>query len=292
MMRLMTGRRWLVGVVCACAVWCVCGVTSVRAQEQAGESPPKQPKGERVVVPADERPPAEANLIRNGGFEKPASDGAHPAHWQAIDGLVYFWPKADDAGRGRIMRINTDVKQAQAYRWWVQRFVHDKPLSAAPRRAPTQPPRYDTVAGLEGGFYWSHYIPVEPGGAYRVYVDAKGPTSKVFIAGYEKKQPIYFGDEQPAVRERFRKARGESMLNESGRKKPEHLRYTYTTWFPVGGSDQWRTYTHREPRHPNDNPVTEDVRYIRIMLYPYWPPGEYFYDNVRVVRVDAADDAQ
>ncbi len=246
---------------------------------------PKAPTGEKVIVSPDDLPNEKDNLLPNGSFDTPAKDKTHPAHWQAIDNLVFFWEKADDPERGRIIRIDTDVNQGQAYQWWIDRFVHDAPLDKAPNKRPTQPPKYNTVAGLEGGFYWSDYIPVKPGAAYRVYVDAKGPASKVFIRGYEEKLPLSFGDEHPAVQEQFRNARGEPKLDKNGRPVQYHLRYLYTTWFPVGGSDEWKTYTHHMPRHPNNNPVTEDVRYIRIMIYPYWPPGEYYYDNVRVVEV-------
>ena len=65
------------------------------------------------------------------------------------------------------------------------------------------------------------------------------------------------------------------------------MRYIYSTWFAVGGSDEWKTYTHFKPRHPTSREITKDVRYIRIMIYPYWPCGEYWYDNVKVVEVDA-----
>lgn len=228
-----------------------------------------------------------ANLLPNGDFRTPADNGEHPAHWQAIDNLSIFWePDAGDVERGRVIRFNTDVNQSQAYEWWVQRFVHNAPLSDAPEREPTTPPRYDTLAGLDGVFMWSDFIEIEPGGAYRVYVDAKGPPSKVFIRGYEEKVELGFGDEIPSVQQLFREARGEPTHDDAGRPVRFRPRYRYTTWFPVGGSDQWETYTHAQPRHPNNRIITQNVRYIRIALYAYWPAGEYLYDNVRVFAVE------
>jgi len=245
------------------------------------------------TVPPDQAPAvdSEANLIRNGGFDAPAEDAAHPAHWQSVDNLVWRWIDApDEEDRGKVIKIDTDVKQKQAYRWWIQRFVHGQGLAAAPEKAKTTPPKYDTIAGLDGGFYWSHWIPVKQGGAYRVYVDAKGPASLVFMRGYEEKPELFFADEHPSVQEVFRKARGESEVDERGRPKVYRLRYIYTTKFRVGGSKRWKTYTHEMPRHPNSRQITEGVRWVRIMLYPHWPPGVYWYDNVRVVEV--APDAQ
>ena len=53
----------------------------------------------------------------------------------------------------------------------------------------------------------------------------------------------------------------------------------------AGGGDQWQTYSRREkPFAPTK--VTPNIRYLRVMLYPYWPPGVYYIDNVRLVEYD------
>jgi hypothetical protein len=258
----------------------------VFAHSMLAQAPPADVVADITVEPF----PADAvNLMPNAGLEEPNADGDGPAHWQKADNLVYHWttdPQAPD--RGKVIHINTDVQQRQAYAWWIQRYLHGASIGAAPAWKPTQPPKYDTIAGLDGGFYWSGYIPVKPGGAYRVYVDAKGPKAKVFIRGYVKQEPISFADEQPAVQQVFRKARGDAEVTPDGRPVRYRLRYKSQTWFAVGGSDDWQTCTHIMPRHPNGRELTEDVRYIRIMLYPYWPPGDYWFDNIRVVEVSPA----
>ena len=237
-------------------------------------------------------PPAETeNLIRNGDFSEPNEKGDGPKYWQRPDGLVMTWMACpEDEDRGKVIRLDTDVNQSQAYRWWVKRYIEGAELDEAPEKEPTRPPKYNTIGGLDGAFYWSDYIPVEKGGAYRVYVDARGGKAKVFIRGYEEKLPLSFADEHPSVQEVFREARGEPTHDEDGRPIRYRLRYRYTTWFPVGGDDEWDTYTHKQPRHPNNREITENVSYIRIMLYAYWPPGEYWFDNIRIVEVDPADD--
>ncbi len=233
-------------------------------------------------------PDQRKNLIPNGTFDEPAESGEGPARWQQLDHLVFFWTTDPEVPkRGKVIHIDTDVIQSQAYQWWARRFADGEPLSNAPKKIPPQPPGYDTIGGLDGGFYWSDFIPVKQGGAYKVYIDAKGPKAKVFVRGYEKIVPRSFGDEQPAVQEVFRKARGEPAVDKNGRPVRYRLRYRYQRWFAVGGSDQWQTYTHIKPCHPNSREITEDVRYIRIMLYPYWPRGDYWFDNVRVVEVTA-----
>lgn len=237
-------------------------------------------------------PEGVVNLLRNPGFEEPNAAGDGPVHWQGIDGLVYHWTVDPSAPqRGKVLKINTDVSQGQAYRWWIERYVRGAALDAAPRREPTREPKYDTIAGLDGGFFWSDPIEVKEGGAYRVYVDARGPGAKVFLRGYVAEPVVSFGDEQPAVQELFRAPRGEPTHDAKGRPIKYRMRYRYTTWFSVGGSDEWKTYSHRAPRHPNNRELTEDVRWVRVMLYPYWPPGEYWFDNVRVVETDPAENA-
>lgn len=237
-------------------------------------------------------PPADAkNLLTNGDFETPDTSGQSPQGWQQVDGLVWKWIKdPDDEKRGNILSIDTDVNQSQAYDWWAKYFVHHALLTDAPAKQPTVPPQYDTIGGLDGGFYWSAFFPVEEGKAYKVYIDAKGPMSKVFLRGYVKELPVNFADENPAAQAVLRKARNESEVDANGRPVRYRLRYKYTTWFAVGGSNEWRTYTHIKPRHPTSREITQDVRYLRVMIYPYWPVGTYDYDNVRVIEV--APDAQ
>ena len=271
------------GLMLPCLLACVT-VTAHAAGEQ--KAPPEGELHQQAP------PEHKENLMPNGGFEKAAETGKHPAHWQAVDNLVWHWTESSaDEKRGKVIRINTDVKQGQAFDWWVDRFIEGKPLSAAPEPKAGTGEKYGTIGGLEGGFYWSDFIKVEPGGAYRVYIDAKGPPAKVFIRGYEDKVPLSFADEHPSVQQMMRKARGKEMTDEDGRPIQHRLRYRYTTWFPVGGSDKWQTYTHQKPRHPNSRKITEDVRFIRIMIYPYWPPATYWFDDVRVYEVEPAASA-
>ncbi len=252
---------------------------------RSGRPPRPVPAAEKPIE-KDQAPDPKASLLQNGDFETPFADGTHPAHWQQVDDLVFFWTTDPGAPeRGKVIKIDTDVYQKQAYRWWVERFVRGKPLSQAPKKTPTSGAKYDTIGGLDGGWYWSDFIEIKKGGAYKVYVDVKGPGCLVFMRGYEKKVPISFGDEEPAVQEQFRRARGDPLTDKNGRPIKYRLRYLYTTKFAAGGSDQWQTYTHTKPRHPNSRDITENVRYIRIMLYPFWPAATYWFDNVRVVEV-------
>jgi hypothetical protein len=35
--------------------------------------------------------------------------------------------------------------------------------------------------------------------------------------------------------------------------------------------------------------VTPDVKYVRVLVLPFWPPGEYYLDNVKLVEVPDPD---
>ncbi|MBI1367706.1 MAG: hypothetical protein GC162_03540 [Planctomycetes bacterium] len=258
----------------------VMGVMLIATPMLADTKIPVSPAGDITV----ESPPAgAANLIVNGDFEAANEAGDGPAHWQGIDGLVFHWIKDEDASHGRVLRIETDVSQSAAYAWWIKRFVEHASLDAAPQKISDK--GYGSIGGLDGGFYLSDLIPIKEGAAYKVYVDAKGPRAKVFAFGYVKPVALSFGDEEPAVQEQFRKARGEPMKTPEGRPIHYYRRYLYRRWFTVGGSDEWKTYTHHDPMHPTGRELTQDVRYLRIMLYPYWPADTYWFDNVRVIEV-------
>jgi hypothetical protein len=246
---------------------------------------PKLPVGSVVI---EEPPKGAQSIMVNGDLEEADDQGQNPRGWQHVDNLVYSWA-TDPASpeRGKVIKIDTDVQQKQGYEWWTAHYLHGAELDKAPAKLPTIEPKYDTIAGLDGGFYWSDYIPIKPGRAYKVYVDAKGPGSKVFIRGYAAQPGLSFADESPAVQQLFREARGEPNYDAKGKQVRYFPRYKYSTWFAVGGNaSEWKTYTHARPRHPTGREMTEDVRYIRIMLYPYWPPATYWYDNIRVYEVD------
>ena len=236
------------------------------------------------------------NLLLNSSFEQGNADNTGPAHWSPIDGLVYQWTTDINApGRGKVLKIDTDIYQRQAYAWWIEHFIHGKPLSDAPKKEETTGPKWDTIGGLDGGFYLSDFIPIKDGGAYMVMLDIKGPGCKVFVKGYTQKGKDKvpnneFADENPAVKELFRKAKNDPLLDEKGRPIKYRLNYGYSFWFPAGGSNEWQTYTHESGKRPNGRDLTKDIKYIRVMLYPYWPATTYMFDNIRVVEVDPPAD--
>ncbi len=220
------------------------------------------------------------NLVPNGDFEKGKTT---PDAWQTIDGLSSFWIDDPEPGgkRGKVLKLDTDVLQSQAYAWWAKIVENVEPQDA-PKKSPTVEPKYDTLAGLDGVWFWSDFIPVEKGKKYWLTVDVKGPGMKVFLRGYAEKGSTVFGAEADAFQGYLRDPTGKIELKRGFKKQLK--KYVWDAWYPAGGSDAWQTYARREkPFDPTSN--TPNVRYVRVMIYPYWPPATYFVDNVRLLEV-------
>jgi len=218
------------------------------------------------------------NLVPNGEFEagKNTPDG-----WQTIDGLSSFWVDDPDPAHGKVIKLDTDVLQSQGYEWWAK-IVKGADPKQAPAKLPTVEPKFDTLAGLDGVWFWSDFMPVERGKRYWLTVDVKGTGMKVFLRGYPEKTSTDFGADEGAFQGYLKELAGQ-FENKRGR-KAFIKKYTWDGWMPAGGSDQWQTYSRREmPFDPTKN--TPNVRFVRVMLYPYWPPATYYVDNVRLLEV-------
>jgi hypothetical protein len=220
---------------------------------------------------------ADGNLLPNGDFEK--GDDS-PAAWQTIDGLSSFWVD-DDEAHGKVMKFDTDVLQSQAYRWWEQ-IVAGAKSADAPAKEPTVEPKYDTLAGLDGVWYYSDYIRVEKDKKYWLTLDVKGPEIMVWLVGYPEKPDTTFGADQGALQQFLHESKGTAEPQQRGRRSFIH-KYVWKGQMKAGGPNEWKTYSRREkPFEPTKN--TPNVRFVRVLIYPYWPPGDYYVDNVKLVE--------
>lgn len=218
------------------------------------------------------------NLLPNGDFE--AGDES-PLAWQKIDGLSSFWVDDADPKHGKVMKFDTDVTQAQAYAWW-SKIVEGASAKDAPARQPTVEPKYDTLAGLDGVWFYSDYVPVEAGKKYWLTVDVKGPGILVWLVGYPEKPDTTFGADQGALQQYLAEAKGRAQPQKRGRPAFIH-KYVWKGQMSAGGADQWKTYSRRaKPFEPTKN--TPSVRYVRVLVYPFWPPATYYVDNVRLTE--------
>jgi hypothetical protein len=227
------------------------------------------------------------NLVVNGDFEEGEKT---PKGWQTIDGLSSFWVKDSDPRHGKVIKLDTDVYQSQAYEWWSKLCSGALPKDA-PKKKATVGDKYDTLAGLDGVFFWSDYIPVEKGKAYWLTMDVKGPGLLAWLVGYPEKGSTAFGSEMAAVQEYLRdKKAGKPREKKRGHEPFIHT-YTWKGQLAAGGASEWKTCSRRKkPFRPTS--VTPNVKYVRILILPTWPPGEYFIDNVKLLEVDEDKDGQ
>jgi hypothetical protein len=234
---------------------------------------------------ADKKEPR--NLAPNGDFE---AGVVTPTGWQTIDGLTTFWETDPDPKRGKVIRFDTDVYQNQGYEWWCKIAKGASPKDA-PKKVPTTGEKYDTLAGLDGVWFWSDYIPVEEGKAYWLTIDVKGPGILTWLVGYPTKGGTAFGSENGA----FQDALKESVTKKPVQKKRGHDPFIHTyVWkgqMAAGGSKDWKTYSRRKmPFRPTVSAGKPNgVRFVRVMIYPFWPPANYWVDNVRLVEWTGED---
>ncbi len=86
------------------------------------------------------------------------------------------------------------------------------------------------------------------------------------------------------MKQYFEKVKGTAPANE--RMRTAFIRKnTWKGQLKIGASKDWQTFSRRaKPFHPTK--YTPTVKYVRVLLYPFWPPGEYYVDNVRLVEYD------
>lgn len=230
-----------------------------------------------------EEPAAQKNLIVNGDFDE---GEITPKGWQTIDGLTSFWEKDEDPKRGKVLKLDTDVLQKQAYDWWVKIHGGSSPKDAPAKTPSTDPNKYDTLAAFDGTFFWSDAIPVKKGQSYWLTLDVKGPAGMmVWLVGYRDKPDVSFAADMAAPLD-YIKDKISPKPREKGRDFDGFIhKYEWKGQLVVGGSDTWKTYSRRKQAfRPTAN--TPKVKWVRVFLLPYWPPGTYYVDNVRLVEVD------
>jgi hypothetical protein len=206
-------------------------------------------------------------ISKNPRFEE--GSGEKPVGWERIDGLCSFWIDDPTGGsRGKVIKMDTRMLQTQADAWW-KKWRAGAPASQAPEPVFAKPPAYNAVAGLHGVHYYSDYIEIKPGMRYRVLADliataGGGGAPKVFVKGY--------AEVPPTVRET----------------RPQR-REIWRTYMPCRGArGEWKhfseTLTIPDRGVKMSNVITLQVKWIRIIPYAYWPPGVYYWDNVKVVE--------
>ncbi len=202
------------------------------------------------------------NLVKNGSFEEGTWT---PAHWSPVDGLTSFWVERDD-GKGKCLMCDTEVLISQAEAWWKKIRSGQATAKDAPKKIPVKPNQiYSTVGGLDGVQIYSDFIPVKPKMRYRLSVEIKARWGgiffpKAFVKGYADQT-----DEFTTQKRELYRAYLALRTKTQGRK--------------------WETFS----RTFNPTLRTPKVRFIRVMLYSYWPLGKYYWDNVVITEEGIED---
>jgi hypothetical protein len=238
---------------------------------------PEKPKADK---PADK--PEAKNLIVNGDFE--AGDTT-PTGWQVVDGLTTFWVKDEDPKHGKVLKVDTDVYQSQGYEWWGKIATGKGTAKDAPKKIPTVGEKYDTLAGLDGVWIWSDPIPCEKGKAYWLTLDVKGPEIMCWLVGYPEKPDTAFGADAKAFQEYLRDNVIKKPIDQKRGFDSLIAKYVFRGQLKAGGPNEWKTYSRRElPFRPTAK--TPTVKWLRILMLPYWPPATYYIDNVKLTEYE------
>lgn len=223
-------------------------------------------------------------LNRNGGFE------AGRAGWDAPDNVSTFLVDGPE-GRGRILRVRTDLKRDPwlAYRRALRLGQAD----------PNRPPRiardtsFGSVAGLEGVHYRSTMIPATPGRRYWLLADHKGPGgAKVFVKGFAEARDPERIDGLPEsaladlgltpreLADLPAKKRRELIAADAAKHPERHRREAYR-WY-LNCKDSKGAWTHFAAPFPPRGGLPNDVKWLQVQIYSYWPAGEYLWDDVHL----------
>ena len=199
-------------------------------------------------------------LVRNGGFEL---GDKSPDGWQKVDGLTTFWV-AGQGPAGKCIKIDTDIYETQ-WNDWKKKQKEGAPAAMAPEKIQPTGDRYDTVGGNYGVAYFSDPIPVKPGKTYKVSIAFRGLTADIFF-------PKLF-------------IRGWADLH--GEKRSVYDAYLALRCQTQG--KEWEENV-RLIKIPEDTKAP--VEFVRLMIYAYWPPGTYYFDNVSMKEAAPAEAAK
>jgi len=192
------------------------------------------------------------NIVPNGDFEKADKTGRFAEGWGPFDGLSVFW--VDEPGRGKVIRVETDMPVSQ-WKQWRDAIAAGAKIEDAPQKLPRSADGYETVGGNNGVAVWGPIVPIQPGQAYRISFDCKGPGGKVFVKGYA----VFVAKELTQNRE---------VWNAFKNMRPKN-------------PNEWEHY--ERTIHPTER--VKSTKSLQVMLFPYWPPATYYFDNVKIEPV-------
>ncbi len=192
---------------------------------------------------------AAESLLKNGGFEE-----ADPA----TAGKPAFWDKTDGLG----VRWTDATESAHGKAICMNTAISEKAMMESYKKAGLDQwvfpnPAGNAIAETYGLSLYSAAIPVQKGPPYKITFDYKGASggAKVWVRGW-----------------------GEF----AGEKR---RRWETTVECRVANPRQWTTISQEFFPTRSRPEVTE----MKVMLYAFYPAGEYWFDNVRIEPITLAE---
>jgi len=191
------------------------------------------------------------NLIPNGNLNE-GKDTA--TDWEVPNGLTVGF--AAEEGRGRIVRMDTQVQRKQVLAW-LKTFA-ENPDAPVPEAIRVSKGSFASVGAFEGVALDSALIDVKPGQNYKLTADFKGPGIPfVWIKGFMKHP------------------------------RDGRLADAYQTRLAPRSNNEkeWQTFS------VGFNPTarTPKVEKMKVRLYAYWPNGVYYFDNISVEEISGEE---
>ena len=116
----------------------------------------------------------------------------------------------------------------------------------------------------------------------------------VWLVGYPKKGSTAFGSENGAFQDVLKEAALTKPMPKKRGHDPFIHHYVWKGQLSAGGGNEWKTYSRRKrPFRPTlsaDRP--NGVKFVRVMIYPFWPPATYYVDNVKLVEWQDKEEKQ
>jgi len=225
-------------------------------------------------------------LNANGSFD----DGA--AGWDAADNVATFI-EAGPEGRGQVLRVRTDLAREP----WL---AYRRELRAG-EADPADPPEiaadssYGSLAAAEGVHFASEWIPATAGMRYWLVADCSATSSGIFFPKVFVKGFIDAADQADALPEQSLDERGLSpdnfaaigaqeradLIAADAADHPERYRRECYRWYLACHNESGKWLRAAAPFPPRGG-LPDNVDWLQIQIYCYWPAGEYLWDNVHL----------
>ena len=224
-----------------------------------------------------------------GDFEKFAPQ------WDRPDNVSTFL-EAGPKGRGTVLRIRTDLLR-EPWLEYKRKLMFGQADPNDPPGIPRDTSDHNSVASLEGVHYRSEWIDAAAGQRYWLVADMKGKTKgmffpKIYVKGYYDCSAQADSIPEQSLVERKMTAKQFAAMPADKRKEllaqdvklhGDRYRRECFRWYLScrNEADEW---THYAAPLPPRGGLGKKVRWLRVEIHAYWPPGEYRFDNVSLYK--------